>query len=433
MKPPSRSSRPKTRSMGARFRNVAAAMLVLGAALKRPPVTVLGAFLLGVVFLARVYSRLALGDIAYTRKLSSAVAFPGDLIDLTITVENRKPLAVPLVSDDEVPGAWQVSPMASGGHHRPGRTLLHNEMSLGGFETITRKFTVECPVRGEYYVGPATLSSGDPFGLYPVSTRVDKVDRLTVYPRLIPVENTPKKSLYPFGTSRARSWTYRDPSLLKMVRQYVPGDSVRHMDWKATARSGNLQTRVFDATFGDKVVICLDLSTSRLPWEGINGDTFESLVVGAASLCQDFHKRGFAVGLTSNGVSQSGHTTLLAQCPPGTGDRHLVRILSLLAGLRHYTFGTAVAACSRQWVTSAGTYPVILTSLADEGTLALVKTLRDNAPRAAIIALCPDCCRDPEHDLFLRSMAEMHGITVMRGFMEGGWDRADAFSLSSVE
>lgn len=419
--------------MGPSFRNIAIVMLVVGAACRKPAATIFGAFLLGVTILSWAISRLALGEVIYTRRLSSLVAFSGDSVDMTVIVENKKPLAIPLVCDDEVPRTWELALRAASGHHKPGRAWLRNEMSLGGFETVTRKFTINCPTRGVYAVGPATISSGDPFGLYPVSSAVDKVQRLTVYPRILPVESPPGQSLYPFGTARAPSWTYQDPSMLKMVREYAPGDARRHVDWKATARSGRLQTRVFDATFGNRLVLCLDLATSRMPWEGTDKDVFESLVVAAASLFSHFHRKGFAVGLASNGVSQAGNNTQLAQFPSATGDAHLGRLLALLAGLGYYTFGTALGACSRPWVTSAGSFPIVVTSLADDSTLALLENLRRSVPRAAVLAVESDLRESPHRDQALRRASGMAGVQVVKGFLSGGWEHAESLVLSSLE
>ncbi len=405
-------------------------MLVAGAVLKRPPVTVFGAFLLGIVVLSKVLSFLSLGEIVYRRRFSSHTAMTGESVELTITVENAKPLPVPLTCDDEIPRSLEVHTERVSTRWQGAD--LRNRFFLGGFETVSRKFTVNCPERGLHTIGPVRLQSGDPFGLYPVSRVLDDKYRLTVYPRIVPVEEPPQGTLYPFGTARAPSWLYQDPSMLKMVREYAVGDSRRHVDWKATARSGNLQTRVFDATFGNRVVICLDVATSRAPWEGVNRDVFESLVVAAASCAHHFAAREFAVGFTSNGVTQDTEGAHLAQCPPAQGDSHLAHILTQLAGLSYYSFGTALMASQRPFVTAEGSFPLVITALMDEDTLALVESLRKSVLRVAVILVDSDKRPLPRDKDALQVLLHMPGVTAMSGHLRGGWLDAESLDLSPL-
>jgi uncharacterized protein (DUF58 family) len=418
--------------MGNSFRTVSLAMLVAGAVLKRPPVTVFGAFLLGIVLLSKGFSFLSLGDVSYKRQLSSRTAFTGDSVELTITVENMKPLPVPLTTDDEVPRGLPVGSESVAIGRQPGRADLRNRYFLGGFETVSRSFTVDCPERGLYAIGPVRLQSGDPFGLYPVSCTLERTDRLTVYPRVIPVSEPPLETLYPFGTVRAPSWTYQDPSMLKMVREYAIGDSRRHVDWKATARTGRLHTRVFDATFGNRVVLCLDVVTSRAPWEGTDREVFESLIVAAASVAHHFAVRKFSVGLTSNGVAQSDEGTHLAQCPPAHGDSHMALILGQLAGLSYYAFGSALTACRRPFVTAEGSFPLVITALLDDATLELIESLRRGVPRVAAIIVDSGKRRLAHNKDALEALSRMSGVQVMEGRLEGGWAVAECLSLSSL-
>lgn len=407
-------------------------MLVAGAVLKRPPVTVFGAFLLGIVLLSKALSFLSLGEITYRRRFSSNTLMTGDSVEVTITVENGKPLPVPLICDDEIPGSFEVGPARSSADRQGGPSNLRNQYFLGGFETVSRKFTLNCPERGIYTVGPARLQSGDPFGLYPASRTVDEKDWLTVYPRVVPVEDPPHGTFYPFGTTRAASWIYQDPSMLKMVREYAVGDSRRHVDWKATARSGKLQTRVFDAAFGNRVVICLDVATSRAPWEGVDHEVFESLLVAAASCAYHFAVREFSVGLTSNGVSQGTEGAHLAQCPPAQGDSHLAYILTQLAGLSYFAFGSLLTASQKPFVTAEGSFPLVISALMDEDTHAVVGSLRRSAPRVAVILLESERRHLAREEGALQALLRMPGVVAMSGRLKGGWSDAKSLDLSPL-
>ncbi|HHY75511.1 MAG TPA: DUF58 domain-containing protein [Firmicutes bacterium] len=418
--------------MGNSFRNLALALLVAGAILKRPPVTVLGAFLMGLVLLAKALSSLALGEVSYRRRFSSSTVMAGDALELTLSVENAKPLPVALTCDDTLPKGLEAQGPGLSRDWHAGQGNLRNRFFVGPFETVTRKLNLSCSERGIYSLGPVTLRSGDPFGLYPVYRTEDSKDRVTVLPRVLPVEAPPQGTFYPFGTSPAPSWTYQDPSMLKMVREYAPGDSRRHVDWKSTARSGKLQTRVFDAAFGNRVVICLDIATSRAPWEGIDRDVLESLVVAAASCAHHFAARKFAVGLISNGMTQGPGGAHLAQCPPGQGDSHLAYILAQLAGLGHFAFGTTFMAAQRHFVTAEGSFPLVISALMDQETLSLVESLKKAAPRVGVIIVEPDDRIPRRDEEVVEVLRGMPGVSAMSGKLKGGWARAESLELSPL-
>ena len=77
-------------------------------------------------------------------------------------------------------------------------------LSLRWYESITRHYTIECGVRGSHAYGPAILRSGDIFGFFSNETEVPEVNRILVYPRLVPIEQLGLPPKLPLATESLR-------------------------------------------------------------------------------------------------------------------------------------------------------------------------------------------------------------------------------------
>jgi uncharacterized protein (DUF58 family) len=149
------------------------------------------------------------------------------------------------------------------------RALPPNAEAVHNYELPTAQ-------RGRHQVGPLTLDRGDPFGLGQRQITTGEVAMLWVHPRV--------HVMHPPGGGRPRhhhEGTAVDDRLrgsydLREVREYVPGDEVRHLHWKATARTGQLMVRDYVDPDQPRFTALLD---SRL-----RGPLLEEAVDLAASL-----------------------------------------------------------------------------------------------------------------------------------------------------
>jgi len=85
------------------------------------------------------------------------------------------------------------------------------------------------------------------------------------------------------------------------VRDYRPEDGFRRIHWPATARVGQLQTRVYQPISGLDLIVCLNIATFDPHWLGVKPDLIEALVSKAASVIYHTFNLGYRVGLISNG------------------------------------------------------------------------------------------------------------------------------------
>jgi uncharacterized protein (DUF58 family) len=115
------------------------------------------------------------------------------------------------------------------------------------------------------------------------------------------------------------------------VREYHPEDSFRRVHWPATARTGDLQVKVYQPTSARLMVLCLNVSTYPRYWEGVYPALLERLISMAATLVNQAISDGYRVGMISNGCLANSDQPF--RIPPGRSPHQLAYLLRALAGV----------------------------------------------------------------------------------------------------
>ncbi len=214
-------------------------------------------------------------------------------------------------------GAHRSPPMLATervGRRRVGVRLP--SLPRGGSTTVT--YDLPTDQRGLHLVGPLTLARSDPLRLVLVARDHGTRSVLAVHPRVHAVEPVP--------TGRARDMdgptSLASPQggiAFHSLREYVPGDDLRLIHWRSTARTGHLMVRHNVVPNEPRMMVVLDTSASPYTRE-----SFEDAVRVAASLCVAAFEAGFPLRFaTTGGVS--------ALCERGTDAG--AAVLDLLAGV----------------------------------------------------------------------------------------------------
>jgi len=184
--------------------------------------------------------RVGVVGLGERRVLGQQRAVFGEEVARTPEIVNDKTLPLAwLEIEDTVPGgALTLEPAHVSPSHIPNRRLLTMLLSVRWYERVRRHYTVTCAARGVHAFGPATLRTGDVFGLTTKEMEVPQEDYLLVYPKIVPFERLSLPASNPFGdVTLRRQWLFEDPLRTVGIRDYRPGDSPRRMHWKATARA----------------------------------------------------------------------------------------------------------------------------------------------------------------------------------------------------
>lgn len=141
-------------------------------------------------------------------------------------------------------------------------------------------YTFRALPRGAYTLRELTVECTDLFGLFTRRQSVEKVTEWLIYPRIIPLPAEFTASSLLRAERGARSHVFVASAYLSGTRPYVPGDRLSGIHWPATARSQQLQSKMFDTHASHLTYLWLDDRMDHdLPWE-----IFERSVGACASV-----------------------------------------------------------------------------------------------------------------------------------------------------
>ena len=310
--------------------------------------------LVGALIAGSWWSRRALGAVT-TRRSFVSHAFLGEKIPVQVEIANRGWLPVVWLQ------ARESLPVELHGY---GAT--HQVISLGPRGQAQVNYTLDCLKRGYYPVGPLDLFSGDLLGLARQGQRSAAPDYLTVFPKIIPLRRVEIPSDSPLGTLRHTQPIFEDPSRVIGKRDYITGDSLRRVDWKATANTRRLQVKLFEPSIALETMILLNLNAGEYDMRA-RYEATELGIVAAASLANWIMRQRQAVGLATNGIDPFRDGVQPPTLPPRRGSAHLMHILETLARLKVSESILLVELLNHEMVhLSWGTSLILITNQVDD-------------------------------------------------------------------
>ncbi len=292
------------------------------------------ALLLGLILLAlavaRLWSALVLRRVSYERTLTPDHAFVGDRVDLHVQLRNPKLLGIPsLRIFDIVSARLDMRGVKLVPHTQPGTRMMERFTSLRPFEAVGWHVGVDCKERGCYFFGPARLEATDPWGLYAAETESDRRTALIVYPALLPIEELGLQLRHPLGDVRTQRQLLTDPSRTVGVRDYERDDPFKAIHWGATARRGELQTRIYEPTTSLEAAVVLDVDTFEQYWEGIQPELVERMISVTATVATVASAERWSFGLYANCATVGGDQ--FVHIAPSRSPAQLPLVLETLA------------------------------------------------------------------------------------------------------
>jgi uncharacterized protein (DUF58 family) len=172
---------------------------------------------------------------------------------------------------------------------------------IGRNEELFADINLNFVRRGHYQQNSFGLSTCFPFSFLQKTRHIPLKRELIVYPSVEPTDEI--LEALPLITGEFESFMRGRGYDLYRIREYMPEDSARHVDWKATAKSGSLKVREFTREDERKLRIVFDNPAPQ----GVSADTYERAVALAASLAWHFN-------------SQDADVSFAAPDYDGTGD-----------------------------------------------------------------------------------------------------------------
>ncbi|MBN6190957.1 DUF58 domain-containing protein [Microbacterium sp. SSW1-47] len=146
-------------------------------------------------------------------------------------------------------------------------------------EEAEELFAIPTHKRGVVKVGPVSVVRGDPLGLFERAHRRDEPVDLFVHPRTVLFDGQSLGYLRDLEGLPAADLSRDDVSFHALL-EYQPGDDLRHVHWRSTARTGTMMVRQYEETRRSHFVIGLSRSTA----EYATDDDFELAISAAGSI-----------------------------------------------------------------------------------------------------------------------------------------------------
>lgn len=313
------------------------AVILFGMMLGQPAVTVIGTITLLTLALSWFWNKHVLDRLVFERRTDADRCFAGESLHLTLRMTNKKLLPMPWVRvEDAVAARVRVRDWEAFQSESPGTQIVSFFTALRWFERITWHLTLECPQRGYYRIGPVTVRAGDPFGFFAHRQSLPGEQYLTVYPRLVPLDELGLPPRHLLGETNVRRTVITDPTRTIGTRDYRPEDPFKAIHWKASARAGEYQTKIYEPTANLQIALFLNLDTVTRYYEGVDQEHLERAISVAASIARWADMEKFAVGIFANGLL--AQTDQLLRIAPGRREDQYARILEGLARLTPFTY-----------------------------------------------------------------------------------------------
>ena len=289
-------------------------------------------------------------------------------------------------------------------------------MNLGPGQSTRIKYRVRCPLRGHYTLGPVSVRYRNAFNLFVNESKVQDRTDITVFPQVREIEEALLRSDVPKMYTGATTLKTPGPGMeFYSLREYLPGDAFRSINWKAFARTGELMVNEKTRDAVTDVFIILDTrDVSRIGT--VLKNPLEMGTIAAASVSNYFIRRRDSVALVTYGDRMD-------YLPPETGDKQGYKVLSNLAAVR------AKGSMPLQAVTNAmssrmsrGSPVFIISSLEGDGTtLPAIRNLSGKGHE--VIVLSPSSIdlerlvsRIPRMSYEVLKLERQNRLTAVSGF-----------------
>ena len=296
---------------GVAFVSSAAASLVLAYALERRELLALAFFLALLPALGALLLGVGRPSLAVTRAFEPETVEAGRSVRVRLAVRNAGGSASPESSWlDTVPP--EVGETPSGELPVLGGALLR-AVAAGAEDATRLGYALQPELRGVYPIGSFVVVSQDPFGLVTRTTRIGECTPLVVTPRITPLPEVPFGRAVADGSAAEmqRHGVVGDDDLI--TREYRPGDALRRVHWRSTARFGELMVRQEEPRSNPEAVVFLDTRPRSYPhahgigvFDGTlrHADDFERAIELAASVTLHLQSAGYEVDVLQSAARE---------------------------------------------------------------------------------------------------------------------------------
>ncbi len=292
--------------------------------------------------------------------------------------------------------------------------LLRNREYSWDVETV-------CVVRGEFQLGPMTVVSGDPFGLFHSPRQLGATDRLVVYPMTVEINRVILPVGFLSGGDAQRQLTHQVTTNASSIRDYVAGDSMNRIHWRSTARTGNIMVKEFELDPLVDIWLLSDFSANSLCEHPSvrRVDRIGSIIPSAARVPPSTEEYGVVVAASlakhfidgERVVGYAAYTPYRQVFQPERGSRQLTRILEALASARSSSKHMLKDILSLEGqLFTRGTSLMIITSSVDQDWIGEAQVLQRRGIRLICVYINPQTFSPDKDSSAIRGLLQLAKI-----------------------
>ncbi len=251
--------------------------------------------------------------------------FEGEQGELKEIIENRKRLPLSMLKVK-----FKTDRHLIFGNEKGSRTTdqyyRNDVFRIGGGERVTRTLKFQGGRRGYYTIDEISLVASDLFFLGQLVTDRPAKTEVYVYPRPYDAARLRQSLVRMNGEMLSRRHLLEDPFEYRGIREYQPYDDMRSINWKATAKTGDLKVNQRNYTSLKSVRIFFNIQDDNI----LKKDAAVEMTLRiVASLCQIFLQQGIQVSCYGNGMDIVTHSPL--NIPPKAGQGQMDAVYRGLA------------------------------------------------------------------------------------------------------
>jgi uncharacterized protein (DUF58 family) len=248
-------------------------------------------------------------------------------------IYNRKPFPVPWVKADIHSSKWLEFAGASSSVVDE-RRFVTSGFVLRAYQRTKRRWYMKCTKRGVFDIDNATVTCGDILGLITESKAVPVKKRLVVYPGMMNIDEMFFSTRDILGDAVVKRFIMDDPFIVKGIRDYIPGDAMNRVNWKASARNDKLLVNENDFTTKVGITVLMNVQSDYEEFDYVkNKDAIELAVKISATILNRGYSQAIPIRFGSNACTVDDDTEMIL-AESGVGEEHMKHMLYMLAQLK---------------------------------------------------------------------------------------------------
>lgn len=275
------------------------------------------------ILINQLILKFGYNDLFYKMNIERRFVEIDEPIAITTVVENRKLLALPLLTVRELfPTAFVEA------------KNVHN-MYILPKQRVSRKYITSCRHRGKQNIETVELELGDFFGFKAQKAFLNLNEYVIVKPKRVDLSQVLTLVGALSGEIPVKRHLIDDPLMTIGIREYTGSEPQRFIHWPSSIRYGELMVKQFDFTSENNVLVLLNCEAKKPSWEPIEEDLIEKTISFCRGIVETLEESKIPYGLMTNAKDKRNIVEDVTEVRTAMGRSHFEATLEQLSVLEY--------------------------------------------------------------------------------------------------